>query len=214
MTDTSMMPRAESETTLEHATVKAITPAGLIIHGSFGVASARKAAGCLLEPEVGDRVLASYTGAESYILMVLKRAHGTPARLDVSGELEIGADLLSLSGRAETRINGAERLHLSGQKVATVGDVAEFSARRVSVAGEEGHAVFRDARLSSRKVEVVAERVAQVAQQVIRRVEEVETLSIGNLVQRVRENWLVRSKRTSVTASGDMHIDGERIHMG
>jgi hypothetical protein len=63
-------------------------------------------------------------------------------------------------------------------------------------------------------LEVVAERVVHCARQVVRRVEDIETLQVGNLVQRVRENFITRSKRASVTASGDMHIDGERIHMG
>jgi hypothetical protein len=48
----------------------------------------------------------------------------------------------------------------------------------------------------------------------MRIVEGVETLSIGNLIQHIRQNYTSHSHQTVITARKDMRIDGERIHMG
>jgi hypothetical protein len=41
-----------------------------------------------------------------------------------------------------------------------------------------------------------------------------EILNIGNLVQNIRKNFTSHSRQAVITASKDMRIDGERIHMG
>lgn len=200
-------------TELEHATVKACTEAGLIVHGPTGVATAQTAVSCLIEPIAGDRVLLSRSGDECFVLTVLARA-GHQRRINIAGDLSISAERLHVRGRKEACVDSSERLQLRSSRVAVVSGEAEIHGQRITVSGEEGHAHFRNTRLVASAIEIVGDRIAQCARQVVRRVEEVETLQVGNLVQRVRENFLVRSKRTSMTASKDVHIDGERIHMG
>lgn len=199
--------------TLEHATVKACTEAGLIVHSPTGVATAKTAVGCLVEPTAGDRVLLTRSSEECFVLTVLARTQGQ-RRINIAGDLSITAERLYMQGRQEVDIEGGERLQMRSSRLAVVSGEAEVYGRRVSVSGDEGHAHFQHTRLVASAIEIVSDRIAQCARQIVRRVEEVETLQVGNLVQRVRENLLVRSKRTSMTASKDVHIDGERIHMG
>lgn len=183
---------------LEHATVKAITDAGLIVHGSRGVTTARTAVSCLVDPAAGDLVLLSRTVGDCFVLAVLERTDDS-RRISVPGRLAISADELSLQGHQRTAI---ESEHTT------------VCARELNVSGERAQARFRETRLIADAIEVVGDRIAQSARRVIRRVEEVETLNVGNLVQRIRANLVSRSKRASITASGDIHVDGKRIHMG
>jgi hypothetical protein len=60
----------------------------------------------------------------------------------------------------------------------------------------------------------VAKQITQKTDMLLRWVEGVETLSIGNLIQNVRQNYTSHSQQAVITASKDMRIDGERIHMG
>lgn len=198
---------------LEHATVQAVTEGGLIVHGQRGVTTARAAVGCLIEPTTGDRVLISRSGDECFVLTVLAREHAE-RRIRVEGPLTVEARNLSLVGSHEAVLESGRRLQLRAEQIGVDSGEAEIHGRRLSASGDRGHAHFREMRLLSSTLEVITDRLVQCARQVARRVEEVETLHVGNLIQRVRENLVSRSKRTSITASGDVHVDGERIHMG
>lgn len=198
---------------LEHATVKTCTDAGLIVHGPAGVATAQAAAGCLVEPMAGDRVLVSRSGRECFVLTVLAR-QGDGRSIRVSGELTVSARRLTLHGDEGTDLGDTTSLDLHSPRVTVAGQDTEVQAQRLRASAAEGRAHFRQIRVVADTIEAVSDRIAQCARQVVRRVEEVETLHVGNLVQRVRENLLSRSKRASITASKDVHIDGERIHMG
>lgn len=62
---------------------------------------ARRAVGCLVRPEAGDRVLVwdDPEGGDRYILSVLERPDGAPVTVEAAGDLEIRAgDRLSLAG--------------------------------------------------------------------------------------------------------------------
>jgi hypothetical protein len=60
----------------------------------------------------------------------------------------------------------------------------------------------------------VARQVNQKTDILVRWVEQVETLNIGNLIQNVRKNYTSHSDQAVITAKKDMLINGERIHMG
>jgi hypothetical protein len=209
----STMEYAQASAQLEHATVKACTDAGLIIHGPAGVATAQVAVGCLLEPMAGDRVLVTQTGEERFVLTVLARA--SEARtIRVPGHLAIQARELSLRGDHDVALASGGSLGLSSPRLKIHGQDTRIQGRNMAVTAEHGEAHFAGVRLVADRIETIGDRIVQCARQVVRRVEEVETLHVGNLIQRVRENLLSRSKRASITASKDVHIDGERIHMG
>lgn len=202
-----------TEVGLEHATVKACTDGGLIVHGAIGVVTAQAAVGCLIQPVVGDRVLISRNAEECFVLTVLAR-NSRERSIDVPGDLSVTADHLYLCGRHEAAVDSHERLRLRTPRLAVTAGDTDVQGQSINVCGEQAQATFGDARLVATAVEIVSDRIAHCARQVVRRVEEVETLHVGNLVQRVRENLISRSKRTSITASKDVHVDGERIHMG
>lgn len=198
---------------MEHATVKACTDAGLIIHGPNGVSTGQVATGCLIEPMAGDRVLVSRSEDECFILAVLART-SDERTINAPGRLTVRAQHLDLRGEAGSVLASHGSTEISGRQFKLRSTEARVHAGRMSVIADSGEARISAVRLIADRIETVSDRIAQCARQVIRRVEEVESLQAGNVIQRIRENLFSRSKRVSLTASKDVHVDGERIHMG
>lgn len=213
MTEHTANGLVETDAGLEHATVKASTEAGVIVHGVNGVATAWTSLGCLIEPQAGDRVLVSRQRGERFVIAVLAREQ-QQCTIRVPGDLAIESDRLTLRGRTRLDASGHSQLGLWSPKVSVTGSRTELTSDTVSLTGDEAQVTTRRARLSTSALDVCADRIVQAARQVMRRVEDVEVLHMGSLIQRIRETLISRSKRTSVTARHDVHIDGERIHMG
>jgi len=201
------------EATFEHASVQAVTDAGVIIHAPSGVAGAQIAAGCLLTPAPGDRVLVSRSGTERFVLTVLTRQTGE-AELSFDGDLRIRARNLALAGREATSVESGHEIGLRAPRVAVTAGAAELATGRLGVTGQAAHVQFRHARVLVTALESIGDRVVQSVRQLVRHVQDTESVQSGNLIQRVRDTYLMRSRRTSLTSRKDTHIDGERIHMG
>jgi len=58
------------------------------------------------------------------------------------------------------------------------------------------------------------DRVFQKSDQVMRWVETIETLNIGNWVQNIKHTLNSRAQHQIITAKSDVRVDAERIHMG
>src|SRR3954470_9732764 len=70
--------------------VIAAGPEGFAVRSPDGVLGARRAASCLLCPELGDNVLVGGENDESaFVLAVLERAGDGPARVDVDGDMQL-----------------------------------------------------------------------------------------------------------------------------
>ena len=69
-------------------------------------------------------------------------------------------------------------------------------------------------KLFSKSIDTISSRITQRTDVLMRWVENVETLNIGNMVQSIRNTKVCHAKQTIMTAKQDMRIDAERIHMG
>src|ERR1700679_2503231 len=78
-----------SEAFLEDATVVGREGGAFVVRAGNRRLEARRATGCLVEPEEGDRVLLAWLGDERFILSVLAREAGAPSRLSVEGDMEL-----------------------------------------------------------------------------------------------------------------------------
>ncbi len=197
----------------EHATVVGVGEGSVMVETPTGITAARTAVSCLLAPMKGDRVLLSRTGDECYLLAVLARANAD-RRLEVPGQLELAAEQVRVTARSSVALSAGEQLRLHSRQL-RVGatDTALFSSR-LDVSGHDAVGRFQRTRLLSDAVEVIGQRLFQSAQEVVRRVEKVELLRVGNLIQRIRHTWSSHAQRAALTARKDMRVDGERIHMG
>lgn len=214
MTGHEMVGKERQDTArMEHATVKAVTEAGLIVHGCSGVTTARTAFGCLVAPQAGDHVLVSRDRDACFVLTVLERA-SSDKTIAVAGTLALSARSLTLHGRDDARLSSGDSTAVSGRSVGLVGEALTARGQQISVSGEQATGQFNSAKLVATTMESVVDRVVQYARQLVRKIEETEATSARTLIQTVRENYFSRSKRTSITARKDVQVDAERIHMG
>jgi hypothetical protein len=102
-----------SENTLTEGVVQMVCETRYMIASRMaGAVRATRAAGCLLRPETGDRVLVALTGENAWVLTVLER----------------GSQAATLELPAKTTLN-AERLDIEAQTLALSAPVMMFSGK-------------------------------------------------------------------------------------
>ena len=176
---------------------------------------AEKAAGCLLEPEVGDRVLlACDDTGECFIMGVLIKATGK-AHILLPGTAIIASESgdITLEGRAV-------RLHASQEAV--------FEAPEMSFTGIKGTARFSVFSVIARTLGAHIEKtsavlgvfdgvIGRLTERIgnsFRRIDHLEEVKAGRLRTIVRERFAVRAKQASIVVEEDVNIDGKKIHLG
>ena len=186
--------------TNEIATVVAITEQSIVIGSQSGPISAKLSSSCFLQPQQGDvvQVVQSSTGA--YVVAVLEQSAGEINEVRLPKDATITAEDGQLTIQSSL-------FNLHSTKVEVLSNTTGVHAHRLNVKATDARATFGDCTTTMK-------RFTQHAKNVVRFVEGVETLSIGNLVRTVRENLISRSKQSVITSEEDMKIDAKRIHMG
>ncbi len=168
-----------------------------------------RAAGCLIEPRPGDRVVVfADAGSPRFITMVLSRATLGEATLSAgSGEaLRIEAPRLALAAGHEITIEApalavdADRATLTVRTLGFGGDVLRAVARRIESVADDLHSV--------------AGRAIRKATTQVTVVEGADVLRAGQVIHEAREVMTLDAEQVVVTAREDVRVDGERISMG
>ena len=160
---------------------------------------ARRAVSCLVAPEVDDTVLIAGDADAQHVLAVLDRPRPGQTRLEVSGDLELRARRLRLSGR--------EGLDLASRAVALLADKLDVDASKT--------------RMSTGALDLLAQRVTSVAERIASRVErsyrtvtESDELRAGRIDHRADTTMSLRGTDALMTAKRLVKVDGDQIHMG
>lgn len=211
--------------TVSHATPLAVSQTlGRVVAVHDGVCEvevganrspAQRAAGCLLEPAVGDDVLlALVEDGRTYVLTVLERTSGRFA-IEVDGDLSIAPQ-------------GGLRLEPQGDLAMCTPAGVSLTTSRVDVAALEAKVVVE------RAVHLGASLVSEVA--AFKRVAETVDRTLGRVVERVKRSyrWVeetdhlradsldyrattmakVHGANTLVTSEQLVKIDSAQIHIG
>lgn len=201
---------------LFQARVNGVSSESVLIDTGTGVVNAGVAFSCLVAPIAGDTVLVSVAGNEYFVLSVLKREQEQDMTLEFpadvtmasrQGKVSVVADQgIGLMTPSETRFT-ASRINCRSAELDLVTNRLHANATDI-----EAHS--KNVSLHTNTLSTVAKQVSQKTDMLVRWVENVETLNIGNLVQRIRKNLTSHSNQAMITATKDMRIDAERIHMG
>lgn len=196
--------------------VIAITTAGLTVRTESGLFGARRAAGCLLEPAIGDLVLAAgESRARVYVLSVLERSADGPARLNVEGDLELGASgCLSLHADAGLRLTTGAAALLAADELTLRGRHTQALFERLDAVGGEAHSTLGRVRLVANAIESVVERVLLAAKTSLRMVEGADQSRCGSSDHRATGTVKVHGRNVVTTASELVKADGAQIHLG
>ncbi len=160
--------------------------------------SARRAAGCLLAPQKGDRVLLlNEQERHFHILNVLER-ESSPATLDFEHEVRLQAPKVSILGDEQIALQGGDlRLH---------GVSGSFAFLRCDLAAKD----FRT------RIHSVTASVVSVAQRVVKslRIVGEERVRARRQQTVVKGRWSMHAEDAEMTADNDVKVDGEHVLLG
>ena len=177
----------------------------LLTHGGV-VVEARKADGCLLEPELNDLVLASHgTQAGGFILCVLIKEGGL-SRLTLKGQARVTAEELTLSAHRTASLEAPE--------IRLKGIWAALNFLGIDLAAMNLRSRLENADIAAARVDMKLDRLTQRLRNCFRRVEHLDQTKAGRIRRIVRERFSVKADSASVLAKKNVVVDGEEILLG
>ncbi|MDR0578071.1 MAG: DUF3540 domain-containing protein [Candidatus Accumulibacter sp.] len=183
---------APPESALADATVQIACEDKLVVAGRFGLARATRAAGCLLAPEAGDRVLLAFAGEEVWVLSVLARAaDANPGRLALPAHTVMRTRRLELSGDVLELRAGV--LFATGKLLAESFGVLRRGAGKLLETALRRHVRYGKNREETR---------------------ETSEVSVGRLRLDCRHSARMRAENMDIRASELLDLDGSHIKVG
>jgi hypothetical protein len=177
----------------------------------------RRAASCLLQPQLGDTVLLSGPdGRRVYLIAVIEQVDTSVSHIEVPGDLRLtaAAGAVSINSAADLRLQSAACLEMKSSQWALVADRAHCQLTDMRYTGQSLDATVGRLRLVGKVFESVAERVVQMARSALRLVDEVDQVRAGHLDIRAEQTALVHGKHVLLTGKELMKVDAGQIHMG
>ncbi|WP_297821367.1 DUF3540 domain-containing protein [uncultured Paraglaciecola sp.] len=185
-----------------------------IVQSDKGVLPAKQSASCLLVPEVDDKVLINMIDGDVYILAILEKA-SQRSKLSLKGDVTFESEgCLSMTSKKAMQITSLESISHLSPEVSALSKRHTITTETLSTNSQKLDVKSDQAQAHIKEVHGMFERVYQKADQVIRWVETIETLNIGNWVHNIKGTLNSRANNQVITAKSDVKVDAERIHMG
>lgn len=185
-----------------------------MVETTNGLVNACPAFSCLVAPLAGDSVLIAEHDGHYTILAITERKQAEMA-LTFPGDVSLN----SVSGRVcinseNISLTAGDDLTMLSSQCSTTASKCQFNSGKMQINSHELEARTQVVKWFGKSLDAVIDRVSQHAQNVMRRVEGVETLNVGNLIQTARNTLSTNAKRATISTEKDLKLDGERIHMG
>lgn len=190
--------RNAAANSLETGEVLCVQPRGYVVCLEQEQVTAARAAGCLLAPGVGDRVLLLREKSGACFVLNVLVADGNESRLEFPGQVRLEAPDVSISG--------SRSLHLQGAEVGLQGVQGKVSFLRLELAAKSLQARVQ-------KVRGLAASLTLRLGRCLRLVGE-EQLRARRLKTRVTGRWSVAAEDAEITAHKDVKVDGEQVLLG
>lgn len=205
-----------NEPKLHKCSVVAVTDTDIMIHFNGQIIPSKQALSCLVAPQMGDLVLLSIDSDDCFILSVLKREASQNVLLKFPENLDIVTPKgkVRVLSHGDIELTSANKATVVAKSTSFIGDDISMLSKRLSITTNKLEANADNAHLTAKSIDTVAMRISQKADTVVRWVENIEILHLGNLVQNIRKTITSHSNQAVIIAKKDMRIDGERIHMG
>lgn len=188
---------------------------GFQVKDDSGLIGAQVAASCLLKPNVGDRVLWSGSDSEAFILSVLERPEEAAFKLDIPGDLDIqSGGEIAFKASTNLTLSSTEQTNLTSDKINVDVREANLNVQQSYFTGLKSF--FHVEKLSwvGKQIEQVADRVFQRFNMQSKKItghEEKQTKSSRHLIEK---DYVVQSQNTLHHAEKNLHLDGDKIHLG
>lgn len=181
-------------------------------------AAARRALSCLVEPVVGDVVMAALPGSdvEGWVLAVLDRPRPSRVDLVVDGDVSVRAR----DGRLTLAAPAAIDL-VTGGAITAAGRAVELSARDTTLTAERAVVVAGSLSASVDALTLDGDsatarvgRVALSAESASRTVTGMDTVRAGESDQRTEGMLRVHAGHAVVSADALVKMDADQVHIG
>ncbi len=181
--------------------------------------TAKRAASCLLEPAVGDRVWYAVESEMTcgWVIAVLEReASETPTSLVIEGNAEFRtrAGKLTFTGEQGIELRTDARLDVRADEV-------KVHARLGRVLLDEGSMILRSlfthaskSTLVGKVIETLAERITTHSQTSLRTVDELDQTRAGSIDYRAQTTAQIGAEHAFLTGGELVKVDGGQIHLG
>jgi len=200
--------------TLFSGYVKKELETSFIVQSDSGVLPAKQAAGCLLKPEIDDKVLINMIDGDIYILAVLEKS-SQKSRLKLKGDVTFESEgSLSLSSAKALQLTSLESLSQISPDITTLSKNHTLTTEQLLANSQKMTIRSDQVQAHVKELHGIFERVYQKADQVMRWVETIETLNIGNWVHNIKGTLNSRANNQIISAKSDVKVDAQRIHMG
>jgi hypothetical protein len=172
---------------------------------------ARRAASCLLAPQLGDRLLIAFT-PEAYVLAVLDRGAGV---VELDGDAVVRASgKLELDGGAGIALTTPATISFTADALTAVATEGELIFKRLKAVAREATTHFDSIDALATTANVIAERIASRVKRSFRTVEETEQLRARHIDHRAAQTMQLHGETTVVTAEQVVRVDGSQVMIG
>jgi hypothetical protein len=191
--------------------------AELRVRTDDGDFSAKRAVSCLVQPELGDRVLvACLPSGVCYVLAVLERDRGAATTVAVEGDLhvQIASGRFSVAAQHGVSLVSAKDMALVSAELDVHAVDGNVSLDRLTYLGRLVRAEVEKVKLLGVSLESVLDRLSQRVKRAYRRVEELDQLRARNVDYEAEQAMSLHARTALVTAETLVKVDGEQIHLG
>jgi hypothetical protein len=180
------------------------------------VSGARIAFGCTIRPEPGDRVLTCTADGTVWIVSVLERCTGAPARLWTEGDLAIASVRgdISLTAAREITVDAGSRVRVAAPEIDLHAGHARFVFDELLLIGRRAHWYVAKIRSVGEVVETFVGHMLTRARRASRFVEDSDQLRAGDIDHRAGGTLQMRAETMFMTADTVVRVDADQIHMG
>ncbi|KYG05842.1 hypothetical protein BE21_38220 [Sorangium cellulosum] len=178
--------------------------------------AAKRAVSCLVEPELGDRVLVALHDGGCHVLAVLDREREAPTRLVAEGDLQVstpGGRFTVTAAEGVSIVTPAEVAVAAG-KVRVAADEGSLALGALTYVGEQLVAQVRRVKTVARSVESVADRWVQRLDRAYRFIAESEQVRTQYYEIKAKAAVNIKAEATLVSSGELTKIDGGQIHLG
>jgi ethanolamine utilization microcompartment shell protein EutS len=216
MRDNLARQRVETIATQEVGAVIGASGRSFRVRVGSGDYEARRAVSCLVEPELGDRVLLALHDEGCHVLAVLDRDGEAPTRIVAEGDLEVSAPAGRFTVAAQEGIcfvTPGDAALASG-KVRVTATEGSLAVGTLSYLGDQLVAQVGRVKTVARSVESVADRWVQRLDRAYRFIAQSEQVRTQYYEINAKAALNLKAETTIVSSGELTKINGGQIHLG
>lgn len=177
--------------------------------------TAKKAAGCLLIPEVGDTVMLAMLGGQSWILGVLEKSNVEKGNIFFPGSLTLHTgQKLTLSSLAGLTLQTPAKAALVASEMNVKTQSTQVHTSQIKLTAEKADVALTVLHQVIERAETYTEWLISKLGRCIRTVREHDEQRCGSHTQRVEGSHVVESENSVHIARKHMAMDAKKIHLG